>query len=119
MNKSRVLLLIVLLASITTLAQINKSVSMELLLSKFEVHDSILVSAEQIINEKLNAIQNELYAIKATNSSAFECVESYGDLIPIEQLRSSFHKCTDEYLDRKEIIIGYFNSNVSFHITKY
>lgn len=88
----------------------------ELISNKFEIYDSILESVSRSIYQQSRKIQNELYDIKAENSTAFECVGLYGDLFPINQLNSSFQSRLDEFTNRKEIVTDFLkvNSNVSF-----
>lgn len=114
MSDLRIFFLIVSFSFVLTSAVVHSSTPFEVALSKFEVYDSILESIEQRILQQLMKIKNDLLNIQAENSTSFECVGLYGDLIPLNQLRTSFHMRIVEYQNRKA---GYLtlNSNVSFH----
>lgn len=114
MSCLRALLLIASFIFISISAIIDIPLSLKLIVSKFEVYDLILESVDQTIDQQLIQIQKDLYDIKATNSTSFECVELYGDLVPIKQLPSSFQKITDGYRHHKENILSYSNYNVRF-----
>lgn len=115
-NVRRLFLCIIAFSLVFAIPAVGTKLALKLILNKFEIYDSLMASVGQSINHQLTNLQNQFYDIKAENSTAFECVGLHGDLFPINQLNTSFHKRLDEYQNRKEILtdILKFNSNVSF-----
>lgn len=67
----------------------------------FETYSSIFQTLNKTIENEIMKTQNYLYDIKSQNSTSFECVELYGDVTPMKQLRISFEALVAKYSDEK------------------